>query len=254
MINPVESIENTFGPKRVSLGENSWCEASRGSLIQRGLWLNINYTMKERKVKLITPESPTGNEATRCVRIFSSTIVHEGDGDVYSTVEEFRKEVFPEITNTDMRTEKVRKKSLLSQIINLHNADEIRERSTSVSEMREKIESGKHVLMPDGLPNVKIVKTSNGELVCFDGHHSLLAYMMAGKKYLQEVPHLMVTRSSGKGLGDEEIHVFFGEHAKKLCGTDWRNYTISWTNPAERQLEKRKQEDMGELFSALGKE
>lgn len=105
--------------------------------------------------------------------------------------------------------------------------------------------------MSDGLPNVKIAKTSSGELVCFDGHHSLLAYMMAGREYLHEVPHLLVTDESGEGLKDEEIQAFFGEHAKKLRGSGWRNYTISWTNPPERQLEERKQEDMGELLSAL---
>lgn len=208
--------------------------------------------MKERRVRLVFPVNGANDEA-EIVRTFSRVVNHENEGDVYLTVEKFRKEAFPEITNTDTQSEKIREKTLLSRIINLHNVDEIRERPTRISEMREKIESGKPVLMPDGLPNVKIVKTSRGELVCFDGHHSLLAYMAADKKYLREVPHLMVTGGSGGGLGDEEIHVFFGKHATKLRGKDWRNYTISWTNPPECQLEERKQEDMGELFSALGK-
>ncbi|MCF7876614.1 hypothetical protein K9M06_06110 [Candidatus Bipolaricaulota bacterium] len=207
--------------------------------------------MKKRKVKLIKPEGPRGDKDTLTVNSFISTIVHNGDKDAYSFVEKFREDIFPEITDKDMVKEPIREKNLLRRIITLHNASEIKARSTSFREMKEKIESGSHVLMSDGLPNVKIAKTSGGELVCFDGHHSLLAYMMAGKEYLEEVPHLLVTDEYGEGLGDEEVHAFFGDHAKKLRGSDWRDYVISWTNPPERQLEEREQENMGDLLSTL---
>ncbi|MBS3787464.1 hypothetical protein KGY79_04610 [Candidatus Bipolaricaulota bacterium] len=207
--------------------------------------------MKKIKVQLIMPEGPPGKKDTRRVEFFSSAIVQKEEDNVYSIVEKFRREVFPGITDEDMREEVVRDKVLLSQVITLHNAAEIRSRSVSVSGMRKKIESGEHVLMSDGLPNVKIAKTRTDELVCLDGHHSLLAYMMSEIKYLHEVPHLMVTDHSGGGLKEEKFHAFFGEHAKKLTGSDWRNYTISWTNPPERQLEDRKQDNMGELLSEL---
>lgn len=207
--------------------------------------------MKKRKVELVVPESQLERESNSSVKSFSSTIVHEEEGDVYSTVEKFRGEIFPGIDNEDMEKRPVREKSLLVGIITLHNAAEIEERSTSVEEMLEKIDSGRHVLMPDGLPNVKVAKTRTEDLVCFDGHHTLLAYMMAGREYLDEVPHLMITDDSGEGLEDEEIHEFFGEHANKLNSSGWRNYTISWTNPLEEQLEERKQENMGELLEAL---
>ncbi|MBS3792925.1 hypothetical protein KGY77_09830 [Candidatus Bipolaricaulota bacterium] len=209
--------------------------------------------MIKRKLKLVSPLNSAGAEASGKAGIFSSIVTHDEEKDVYATVEKFRQEVFPRLTGENFREKVVTEPVPLSAVINLHNADEINRRETSIGEMRDKIQSGGHVLMPDGLPNVKIAKTMRDELVCFDGHHSLLAYMLAGKRYLQEVPHLMVTGESGDGLRDEEFHVFFGEHEKKLRGSGWRNYTISWTNPPDRQLEERKQEDMGELFSALGK-
>ena len=207
--------------------------------------------MIKRKLKLISPKGPANEKRQDLVRIFSCIVSHENREEVYATVEKFREEVFPGITEEKFREETPKGGTPLKGVINLHNADEIRRRETSIGEMRDKIQSGDHVLMPDGLPNVKIVKTEKDELVCFDGHHSLLAYMTAGKRYLHEVPHLMVTSQSGEGLKDEEIRGFFGDHEEALQELDWRNYTISWTNPPEDQLERRKQENMGELFAAL---
>ncbi|MEF8799388.1 MAG: hypothetical protein V5A79_08240, partial [Candidatus Bipolaricaulota bacterium] len=169
--------------------------------------------MKSREVQLIFPESPSEKESPSGFKSYSCVIKQKTGEDVYSLVERFRNEVFPAITGDDMREESHRENVSLSQIINLHNAGEIRQRSTSISQMREKIESGEHVLMADDTPNIKLAKTSEGELVCFDGHHSTLAYMTAGRKYLREVPHLVVSDSTGGGLKDEEIHVFFGVHA-----------------------------------------
>ena len=209
------------------------------------------FTMIGRKVKFISPKGQADEKSPGPVRTFSSIVFHEKEVDVYATVEKFREEVFPGITEEKTREETLKEGTPLKGIINLHNADEIRRRETSVGEMRDKIRSGDHVLMPDGLPNVKIVKTEKDELVCFDGHHSLLAYMAAGKKYLHEVPHLVVTLQSGEGVEDEEILAFFGDHREELRDLDWRDFTISWTNPTEDQLERRKQENMGELFLEL---
>ncbi|MBS3765070.1 hypothetical protein KGY71_00975, partial [Candidatus Bipolaricaulota bacterium] len=115
----------------------------------------------------------------------------------------------------------------------------------------EKVRSGREILMPDGLPNVKIAETKREEVVLFDGHHTLLAYMLAGRKFLCQLPHLLVRGPGRSGVGDEEIHCFFGDHGDKLEGGDWRNYTVSWTKPTEGQLEPRKWENMGELLEAL---
>mgnify|MGYP006289764229 CR=1 FL=1 len=207
--------------------------------------------MIKRKVRFISPKGPANEKSTDVVRTYTSIVSHPKEKNVYATVEKFREEVFPGITEEKFREETLKGGTPLRGLINLHNADEIRRRETSVGEMRDKIQSGDHVLMPDGMPNVKIVRTTKDELVCFDGHHSLLAYMAAGKKYLHEVPHLLVTRQSGKGLKDEEIRAFFGDYGEELHELDWRDYTISWTNPPEDQLERRKQENMGELFLAL---
>jgi len=206
--------------------------------------------MKKRKVKLLLPKNVGEKRNSGGVKTFSYTFDHRADEDVYSTVEKFRKEVFPEIGDEDLRVEFVRNKMPLNEIVNLHNAEEIKGRP-SIDEMLEKINSGKHVKMPDGLPNVKVVKTKPGELVCFDGHHSMLAYMFSGRRYLHQLPSLVISDPAEKGLEDEEIYPFFGDHAEKLKDQDWRDYTISWTNPPENQLEKREQDNMGELLEAL---
>jgi hypothetical protein len=49
--------------------------------------------------------------------------------------------------------------------------------------MAEAIKSGKHILSR-GIPNIKLVKTGDGQLLLFDGHHSMLAYISTGKAYL----------------------------------------------------------------------
>lgn len=49
--------------------------------------------------------------------------------------------------------------------------------------MVKQIRTGKDILSPKGLPNIKLVKTEQSEWILFDGHHSLLAYIIAGKKY-----------------------------------------------------------------------
>jgi len=208
--------------------------------------------MISRVVKLIYPEKYEPEGSVISVRSFSCNLSHDRARDVYFTMEKFRTEVFPGIAEADLPEKEITESPSLGGIINLHNVGEIRRRPTSVREMEEKIESGKEVLMPDGLPNVKIAKTCRGELVCFDGHHSLLAYMKAGRKKLDQVPHLTIHESSGGGLKDEEIHAFFGEHAAELKGKDWRNYTISWTKAPEEQLEEREQNDMAELLRAYG--
>ncbi|MFW6111469.1 MAG: hypothetical protein ACOC7Z_00430 [Candidatus Bipolaricaulota bacterium] len=207
--------------------------------------------MKSREVQLIFPGNPSEKKSPSDIKGYSCVIPQKTGKDVYSLVEKFRKEVFPGIKRDDMREETHPEMVSLSQIINLHNAGEIRQRSTSISQMREKIELGEHVLMADDTPNIKLAKTNKGELVCFDGHHSILAYMEAERDYLHEVPHLLISDPVNRGLKDEEIHAFFGVHAEKLRDKDWRNYTISWTKPPEDQLEERDQRNMGELLSAL---
>ena len=44
--------------------------------------------------------------------------------------------------------------------------------------MVKEIKSGNDILSPSGLPNIKLVKTEQSEWILFDGHHSLLSYMI----------------------------------------------------------------------------
>ncbi len=47
--------------------------------------------------------------------------------------------------------------------------------------MVKQIRSGKDIISPNGLPNIKLVKTEQTEWILFDGHHSLLAYIIGVK-------------------------------------------------------------------------
>jgi len=116
--------------------------------------------------------------------------------------------------------------------------------------MIKQIKSGKDILSPNGLPNIKLVKTEQSEWVLFDGHHSLLAYMIGGKKYLNQIPHLIIENENGH-VTDKEILVFFGIHSKKLKDSDWRKHVINWQAPKEKQLCKRVQRNIGELLDSI---
>ena len=103
----------------------------------------------------------------------------------------------------------------LKEVINLHNIDGIKDIG-QVKVMVKKIKSGKDIFNTDGLPNIKLVKTKDEKWVLFDGHHSMLAYMLSGKKYLSEISHLVVEDEKNEFVTDKEIFVFFGDHSSKL--------------------------------------
>jgi hypothetical protein len=74
--------------------------------------------------------------------------------------------------------------------------------------------------------------------------------MIAGRTYLHDIPHIVVEDENGH-VDNKEILVFFGMHSKKLIDSNWRNYVINWQAPNERQLCKREQNNMGELFDSI---
>ena len=166
---------------------------------------------------------------------------------IYNTVDFFEQELSPRIKLINKKT---KNKIQLRDIINLHNDTGIQDLAR-IKVMVSQIKSGKHVLSPRDLPNIKLVKTKNNEWVLFDGHHSMLAYMFAGKRYLNEIPHLIVENEQGY-VADKEILVFFGEHSKKI--KNWRRYVINWQAQKEKQLCRRRQNNMGELFKAIKKD
>ncbi len=138
----------------------------------------------------------------------------------------------------------------LNDIVNLHNNDGISDLN-EIDSMLNDIETGKEILMENGFPNIKIVFSKLGEYVLFDGHHTTLAYLDSGRKFLSEVPHLLVKNTKTGCISDKEINVFFGNHAPKLKNENWRNYVINWQAPFDKQLCIRVQNNMEELFNSI---
>ena len=199
--------------------------------------------MKLRIVEMVYPCSSNSIE-TAIIPILKT---HKT---IYDTVDLFEQYILKSKIKKSVKD--VKNKVLLRDIINLHNSDGIKILS-QIKSMVKQIEKGKDVFSKHKYPNIKLVKTKNNELVLFDGHHSMLAYMFAGKEYLNEIPHLIIKEKGGY-LSDKEIHVFFGKHSTKLKNKDWRDYVINWELPEEKQLCKRIQSNMGELFKAMKKE
>ena len=203
--------------------------------------------MNYRIIKLIHPQnSVQGNPATAFVYKIPFT---KKNMTIYDTVDFFEKQIFSKTKETNEQIEKSAEKVLLRKIINLHNNNGIKN-IPQITSMINQIKSGKDILFSSGVPNIKLVRTKNKEWVLFDGHHSVLAYMVLGRKYLSEVPHLIIQNKTGC-VKDSEILVFFGVHSKKLRALGWRDYVINWQQPKEKQLCKRVQENMGELSDSF---
>lgn len=200
--------------------------------------------MNYRLVKLIHPYKSKDGNLTRV----SSLKVHlkNKSNTIYDTVDQFEKELCSKIKET---IEEVKELVLLREIINLHNIDGIKSMN-QIRTMVKEIKSGNDILSPSGLPNIKLVKTEQSEWILFDGHHSLLSYMIAGRTYLHEVPHLVIEDENGQ-VNSKEILVFFGIHSKKVNDSNWRKYVINWQAPKEKQLCKREQNNMGELLDLI---
>jgi hypothetical protein len=75
--------------------------------------------------------------------------------------------------------------------------------------------------------------------------------MLCGRRTLKEVPHLVVAGAHGGTVSDNEILVFFGEHAGRVTERTWRDFVINWQAPREQQLERRDQHNMGELLGKV---
>ena len=172
---------------------------------------------------------------------------------IYDTVDFFEREIFLKsgIKTVTTSTKCITNRVLLRNVISLHNNTGIKNTS-QIKSMVQQIKAGSDVLSPTGLPNIKLVKTNPDDWVLFDGHHSMLAYMLAGRKYLDEIPHLIVEDEKNVFVSDKEICVFFGEHPTRLKEGNWREYVINWQAPKKKdQLQKRIQNNMGELLDSL---
>ncbi|MFX1376317.1 MAG: hypothetical protein ACFFA0_10920 [Promethearchaeota archaeon] len=200
--------------------------------------------MNYRFVTLIYPHKSKDGNLTRNLSL--KVPLKNKNNTIYDTVDQIEKEIDSKIKKT---IKEVKKPVFLRDVINLHNINGIKNMEL-IRTMIRKIKSGKEILSPHRLPNIKLVKTKHSEWILFDGHHSLLSYMIAGKKCLHEVPHLIVKSQNGY-VNDSEILVFFGIHSKILNDSDWRTYVINWQASKEKQLCKREQKNMGELFDKI---
>ncbi len=200
--------------------------------------------MNYRLVKLKYPVKSKEGNLTR----FSSlkVLLRNENSTIYNKMAQFEKELGSKLKET---ISEVKKPVFLREVINLHNINGIKS-ITQIRTMVKQIKSGKDILSPRGLPNIKLVKTKQSEWILFDGHHSLLSYMIAGRTYLHEVPHFVIENENGY-VNDKEILIFFGIHSKILNDSDWRKYVINWQAPKEGQLCKREQKNMGELFNSI---
>lgn len=183
------------------------------------------------------------------VKTCKTAVCVDGD-DIYKTVDKFRKEHFPVLNETVKTVEPSLK---LSQIITLHNLSGIDEYE-KIQQMKAKIDSGRDILAEDQIPNSKLVRTKKNETVLFDGHHTVLAYMIAGRQYLAQIPHLLIADNNGNGLSDREILVFFGRFSDFLSDKNWRRYRINWNHSPNGKLEPRRQTTLGDLREAIRQE
>jgi len=200
--------------------------------------------MQPKFIKLIYPGKLQKNDI---IKISTSKIqLTRLNMTINDIVDYFEQNIFLKIKMTE---EQIKTKVQLRDIINLHNNTGIKDIS-QIKSMITKIKSKKDILHQSKLPNIKLVKTKDNDWVLFDGHHSMLAYMSLDRKYLHEIPHLIVENEHGY-VPDKDILVFFGPHASELTGSTWRDYVINWQAPKEKQLCKRIQNNMGELFDSF---
>ena len=165
---------------------------------------------------------------------------------IYETVKIYEKKIFHHLGMTPINNFP---RIFIRTLINIHNDDGIKNMS-QIAHFFSKIKKGENILQPGGLPNIKLARLKLKDFLVFDGHHSLLAYMAAGKIFLDEIPHIIVSGKKGF-LKNKEILVFWGQHAYKIPAKDWKLFVINWQNPENKQICPRIQRNMGELFDAL---
>ena len=119
--------------------------------------------------------------------------------------------------------------------------------------MRQGIRKYRHIKEADQLPNIKLVVAEENKLLLFDGHHSLLAYFLEGRKFLREVPYLVVSKPDYQPVSTEEIAMFFPAAKRGLVKENWRKYTVNWQSSVNNQLEQRGVNNFKELADRFRK-
>jgi len=142
--------------------------------------------------------------------------------------------------------------SELAQLVPIHNSSGIKSPSL-VKRMVKTISHGRNILEKDGLPNIKLAVTPEKRLLVFDGHHSLLAYFLAGKKFLREIPYLVLGSTNFEPVETSEISLFFPKASRLLVKENWFRYTVNWQAQEDKQLEERRVENLSDLAAEFSK-
>ncbi len=190
---------------------------------------------------------PVGTSENGKEKMFTNSVTFShGNTNAYMAVEKFNRAA---VIEDAFVTREVNVRINLRDIINLHNCDGIKDIS-QIEQMKKKIDSGRHILQKDKIPNIKLVRAKTGEIILFDGHHSMLAYMSNGKTHLDEIPYLFVSRTNGV-ISNEDILAFFGNHSYKIIPDEWKKHVVNWQAAQAYQLCLRIQNNMGELYDTI---
>lgn len=168
---------------------------------------------------------------------------------VYETIEIYEKMTFPYIQTQLIKASK--KRIPIRSLINIHDEDGIKD-IRQIRNFFSKIMHGGNIVKSNGFPNIKIARVREKNLLVFDGHHSLLAYMASGKIFLDQIPHIVVSGNRSI-LKNAEILVFWGPHAPEISASHWKNWVINWQTQGKNQIKIRTRRNMGELFDVLRK-
>lgn len=144
-------------------------------------------------------------------------------------------------------------KNLIRDIVPIHNVEGLRD-IAQVPSMLDTIRADQHILEHDELPNIKLVTAPDGQLLLFDGHHSLLAYFQHGRRHLEEVPHVLISTVDDGPLEVSEITSFYPQHAEEKILANWQDYVVNWQREESEQLEKREAinfEQLAKEFSSI---
>ena len=202
-----------------------------------------------RVVKIISPQNTLPSDPP-AVSVFTYIIpITNSCSTIYDTVDSLKNKKFLITKGKNIQYHATEHFSLCN-VLNIHNDSGIKD-LFQIRSMVTKIKSREGIFSSEGLPNIKLVRVNKNQWLLFDGHHSMLAYMHAGKKYLHEVAHLTVENEDMGSVSSNEISVFFGSHANKIRNREWRSYVINWQASINEQLCPRIQKNMGELYDAL---
>ena len=203
--------------------------------------------MKKYKIKINYPGWYTtrGIENTATIRMNNTKDVAV----IYDAVAEFEESVF-KIAKSRLEKNRVQNRIKIIELLKINDITVIKN-IRLIKRMLVSFRDGRHALTTSGMPNVKILKTKNNKLYLFDGHHSVLAYMAAGNRYLHQLPYMQIENKDEKRILDDNLRNFFGEHLKWKRRDGWQNYTINWQARGRKKLQVREQKNMGELFNVI---